>query len=348
MHGLRRRVRGHRTVSLALIIFFSAALQAIASDEKSELPAEGEITPVVGRNVVDDLRIQAIPGAPKVEAPDSLNDIINIAPGGRSEKIDAETAARLNMVSSAGFEIGLAKGYSARIQKDLDRIRKIEPLLNQIFSFRDLFLIANHDAPVEQALHLQPPIISRLEDVIQIEQEGKYLRTIDGVYRIIDSERFVANPPRWQEYIMSAAYDYEKSIANVVLPRNSAERSAWKEAVASGWQQGQYQAAEEIEARVAKLKRDFYGMLDFVELKLTRQITDGYVAYQYAGVDGGQDEMNINSRTYRITNRTALNPIADQWRGALSSRLQPSYESAGVRVFKDVQNCSMGDASECP
>lgn len=312
-------------------------------------PVHGEVQPVVKRNVpFSDQGAGGLPGAPKIEAPDDLQEIIDLDAGSYSTNVDAETIQRMSLVRTAGFEVGIAKGYANRINEELKRLRSAESLLNQIFSFRELFLIANHDIPVEQALHLRPPVISRLEDVIQIENDGRFLRTIDGVYRIIEEERFVVNPPRWQEYLLGAEVEYRETVHRVALPRNSAERATWREAVAAGWQQGQYQADAEIEARVHRLKRDFYGMLEFVELKLTRQIMDGYVAYQYDGVDGGSDEMSINSRTYQITNRSSLNPYAETWKGSLSKHVPPSYESAGVRVFSDVQNCSAGDAAECP
>lgn len=317
----------------------------IADENKNH----GEVQPVVKRNVqYSDTNIDGLPGAPKVEAPDELLEIIELNAGSYTTNVDAETIQRLSLVRTAGFEVGISKGYANRINEEIKRLRGAESLLNQIFSFRELFLIANHDIPAEQALHLRPPVISRLEDVIQIEDNGRFLRTIDGVYRIIEEERFVVNPPRWQEYLLGAEVQYRETVHRVALPRNSAERSVWKEAVAAGWQQGQYQADAEIEARIHRLKRDYYGMLEFLELKLTRQIMDGYVAYQYDGVDGGNDEMSINSRTYQITNRSALNPISETWKGSLSKHVPPSYESAGVRVFSDVQNCSSGDAAECP
>ena len=233
------------------------------------------------------------------------------------------------------------------MSQEIMRLRKVEDLLDQKFSFRDLFLIANHDMPVEQALHWRPPVISELEDVVQIGAKGRFLKTIEGVYRIIQEERFVDQPPRWQDYLFSGVIKSNSTIATVSLPRNRSERRLWADALRSGWQQGVYQATEEIQRRIRRLGRDWNGMLAYVDLKLQGKVKSGYVARNSTGVEGGGSEMNVNARTYQITNDVSLNPKSDQWRAIGSTYPTASYESAGVRVFREVEHCSRGNSSEC-
>lgn len=286
--------------------------------------------------------------APQAHVPTDLDSLLDLTSKSLPKSTDNETAMRLELVRSAGFEVGLARGFENKLTAEQMRLERYEDMLNQQFSFRDLFLIANYDHPAEEALHLQPPIISELEDVVQIEDDGRILKTIDGVFRIIDSERFVSQPPRWQEYLMSTPPKFDVGVYEVSLPRNDTEIGVWRVAVSKGWQQGQYQAIQEIEQRILNLGRDFNGMLAYVELKLSGKINNGYVAREQRGVDGGGDEMSVNARTYQITNASGLNPITEKWNALVSSSKQPSYETAGLRVFRHVNKCSKGDSQECP
>lgn len=286
-------------------------------------------------------------GSPKIAAPESLDDLLNMNEADKPDYDSAEDIQRALIVRAAAFELGLARGFAQKFNAEMERIKQAEDLLNQQFSFRDLFLMANHERPAEEALHWQPPVVTRLEDVVQIENEGRLLRTVDGVFRIISKERFVSQPPRWQEYIFTGVVTSNPTVAVVALPKNSRERDIWKAAIASGWQQGLYQATEEMQHRIRRLGRDYNGMLQYVMLKLTNQVNLGFVAYDRRGVVGGGDEMSVNARTYQITNDVKLNPSSEKWRGYGSTRLPPSYEAAGLRVFRDVQRCAREDSAEC-
>ena len=147
---------------------------------------------------------------------------------------------------------------------------------------------------------------------------------------------------------MSRPPELDIGVYEVNLPATPEEQEVWRDAVSKGWQQGRYQAVQEIEQRILTLGRDFNGMLAYVELKLSGKINAGYVARERRGVDGGGDEMSVNARTYQITNESGLNPSTENWEALVSKGVPPSYESAGLRVFRHVNKCAKGDAQECP
>ena len=334
MHGLK-----HRAALLAAII---STVHAIAWAETSVAPVARIDEPGVIQANAMSVR------APSIDAPEELEDLLSLTANDASEMPDNEQLGRQHLVNTGAFEIGLARGFMSKIQSEVDRIEWNSDLLDRAFDFRTLFLIVNHEHPVEQSLHRQPPVISELEDVVQIEHDGAFLRTIDGVYRIIKPERFVSAPPRWQDYLLTGLDIPAPTVNEVMLPRNASERRIWKKAVAAGWQQGQYQAESEIKARIHSLGVDYNGMLAYLELKLSGKVNEGYVARQRRGLEGGGSELSVNSRTYQITNKVSLNPNLDKWKVGARRGLPASYEAAGVRLYKDVDRCGNGGVAECP
>lgn len=333
------------TVLASLILSVMAPLTAAASADLQEVASPD---PVNAANDPKDLGVGAVPGVPRIDAPLSLDELLSMGVDDLPEQESIEDHQRALIIRSAGFELGLARGYDHKISAEIQRLKSAEDLLDQNFSFRELFLIANYDMPSEQALHWRPPVITQLEDVVQIGAKGRFLKTIEGVYRIVQDERFVDQPPRWQDYLLAGAIKGGSTVATVSLPRDRAERRLWVESVQRGWQQGVYQATEEIQRRIHRLGRDWNGMLAYVELKLQGKIQSGYVARDAAGVEGGGDEMNVNARTYQITNDVRLNPKSEQWKAIGSKHPTASYESGSIRVFRAVEHCSHGDTSECP
>lgn len=311
-------------------------------------PAEKPTAPASRASTVTTFDLDAISPS-TIEAPSELEDLLDIRDVPPSLTItDDDDVARLRLVREVGFSAGVAKGFAAQLNKEIARIKEAEAALDSWLSFRDIFNMASRHIKVEPGLYWQPPVIAEVSDVIEIGEDGRSLTTVDGIYRIVKSDRFVAVPPRWQDYLFAPPPSYDNSIYRVSLPRTAKERLVWREAVLQGWQQGIYQATDEMRTRIANLRRDVDGMLAFIELQSKGQIRAGYIAAQRKDVAGGGDEMSIGMRRYHITNPTFLNTDTNQWQTYASKHPTSVYEKAGVRVFRDHNRCVPGDLNSCP
>lgn len=311
-------------------------------------PADKPTAPSARANTVTTFDLDAISPS-TIETPSELEDLLDIRDVPPSLTItDEDDVARLRLVREVGFSAGVAKGFARQLNKEIARIKEAEAALDSWLSFRDIFNMAGRHIDVEPGLYWQPPVIAEVSDVIEIGEDGRSLTTVDGIYRIIKGDRFVAVPPRWQDYLFAPPPHYDNSIYRVSLPKTAKERLVWREAVLQGWQQGIYQATDEMRTRIANLRRDLDGMLAFIELQAKGQIRAGYIAAQRKDVAGGGDEMSIGMRRYHITNPTFLNTDTNQWQTYASKHPNSIYEKAGVRVFRDHNRCVPGDLISCP
>ena len=286
--------------------------------------------------------------ASRIEAPKDLDGLLNI--GGKREftpSLNKDNLHRIDLVRRAGFEIGIARAYEHAMSEYAEDIKGQSDLFDQIFAFNEIFQIANHDLPPEQSLYRQPPVISQLEDVIEVGAEGKYLRTIDGVFRIITPEKFVPQPPNWRHYLLAPGIGKKDQIYTQALWSNADERDVWQDAVVAGWQQGLLQAKEEITHRIEILGRDYLGMLAYVELKTKGKISPGYIASERRDVDGGGEELTIGNRSYQISNVSGLNAQAKDWKTHVQIDANSAFEKQGVRLYRGTKRCDENNKADC-
>ena len=145
--------------------------------------------------------------------------------------------------------------------------------------------------------------------------------------------RFITAPPNWRNYIWMGYEKPEKPNATL-LPQNSAERKIWNEHVAIGWNEGSKQADEIFSANLARLKRDFEGMILYRKLLAQNMVTSPYVSQAELGITGDGNKLHIDDRVLRITSIPQLQTDPKNWRPAISTN-KNSYKKAASIINKE-------------
>ncbi len=156
-----------------------------------------------------------------------------------------------------------------------------------------------------------PPVIEEGRDAYN-QPSATVVRAADRLYRIEFPARLVSSAPTWRDYLPLAVV--RPSLPDAAyLPHTPAERAVWDAAAAQGWKQGVVLADQTFEGNLARLSRDFTGMLRYKALYQQGVVAKPILAKSNLGVTGGGDEMAINDRVYEVTRSAALDPDRSRW-----------------------------------
>lgn len=216
----------------------------------------------------------------------------------------------INRVRSKALEetavsIGAQAGLAYRAKQINVLLSHSTKQLDRVFNFNDLLLENN----------VLPPVLVEGRRTLKINGED-VIRAADRVYEIQRQPRFVTAAPTWRNYLwMSFKKPQMPDVS--LLPRTYWERQLWNDYIQKGWQQGIKQANEIYTSNLARLKRDYNGMILYRELLAQNMVTAPFVAKTNLGVTGGGHSMRLNDRVLRITAKSSLNADSKTWRPVL-------------------------------
>jgi len=240
----------------------------------------------------------------------NLNDLRNLSQQATLAGKPTGSKIRIGALKNTALSIG-AQGGLANRAKQIDKILLCNARnLTNTYDFNNLILDKNVLPPVleysEQSLNLASP------DIIRVS---------DNIYKIIKQAHFVTTAPIWRDYLW---LNYKKPDLpdSTLLPRDKRERAIWKEYINIGWKNGMKQADTICANGLAKLKRDFQGMMLYRKLLSQNMISKPFVAEANIGVTSNVDrsEIRVNDRILRITAIPKLNPNSKQWRPTLVTK----------------------------
>lgn len=211
---------------------------------------------------------------------------------------------RANVIQEAAAAFGAQAGMAARTRELNNAAKGKTTDYDRAFRFADLMIEPGFLAPV----------VTEGRDAY-VQPNSREVRVADRIYRIEIPERLVSTPPRWQDYLLSQASG-PLAPDRLARPRTDAERAWWDQWARVGWERGVAQADQSFQSRLARLKRDFEGMVRFKALYQQGVITMPVLATTNLGVTGGGDEMAVNDRIYRITDGAKLDPNTRSWKNA--------------------------------
>jgi defect-in-organelle-trafficking protein DotC len=209
--------------------------------------------------------------------------------------------ARATAIQEAAAAYGAQAGMAARASAINNAATSRSNEYNRAFNFASVMLEPG----------FLPPVISEGRDAYNQPNDNE-VRAADRIYKIEFAARLVNTPPRWQEYLgvpVSAPMLPDRT----ALPKTAPEKELWNDWASKGWSQGAAQADLAFESNLSRLRRDFEGMLRYKMLYQQGVVTKPILSRSNMGVTGGGDEMAINDRIYRITNKAQLNPNAARW-----------------------------------
>lgn len=235
--------------------------------------------------------------------PTNINDLENMsatetAGPGASEVGQIRSKALEDTAMSLGAQGGLAWA-SDKINRRLD---KDKWYLETIYNFNGMML--SHG--------VLPPVLSEGNNSLN-QDDPNTIRIADKTYQIVHQARFATTPPNWREYIWMT-YSKPEIPNKVLLPRNSDERKLWSKAIKTGWNLGIEQAYSIFQQNLARLKRDYNGMLLYRKLLQQHMISAPFVSKTELGVTGDGSDMRVNDQVLRITELPKLQTDSSGWK----------------------------------
>lgn len=209
---------------------------------------------------------------------------------------------RMQALRDTALSVGARGGLAARSKILNMMLCKQEPLIDRVFDFRRLLLDKS----------VLPPVLVEGRETLDTGGPD-VIRLSDRYYEILQQARFVTNPPNWREYLWMH-YTQPETPDRSLLPRTNSEKTVWQAYITEGWKAGEQQAELIFAENLARLKRDYEGMLRYRTLLNQRMVSLPFVAETDLGVTGDSEHMTINDRILRITAFPELQLDPSQWK----------------------------------
>jgi len=208
---------------------------------------------------------------------------------------------RAKSLQDTAMSIGAQAGLSWASEQINAKLAKDEKFLGTVFNFNGMILTHG----------VLPPVLVEGDYTLNLN-DPTTIRVADRTYKIVQQARFATTPPHWREYLWMS-YSKPTLPDKSLLPRTNGEHRAWKKGVALGWDKGIEQAYSIFQQSLARLKRDYQGMLLYRKLLQARMISQPFVARTELGITGDGDDMRINDQVLRIIELPKLQTEGKHW-----------------------------------
>jgi defect-in-organelle-trafficking protein DotC len=208
---------------------------------------------------------------------------------------------RQKSLEDSAMSIGAQAGLAWASSEINTRMNKDRKYLDSIFNFNALLL--NHG--------VIPPVLEVGDNSLNLADPNT-IRVADRTYKIVQQARFATTSPNWREYLL-LSYTKPQLPDRTLLPKSSEELAIWKKGVRSGWDKGIQQAYSIFQQNMARLKRDYRGMMLYRKLLEERMITPPFVARTELGITGDGNDMRINDQVLRIVEAPKLQTNGKAW-----------------------------------
>lgn len=209
---------------------------------------------------------------------------------------------RRQAIEETALSIGAQAALAARAKQINCMLDRNSKTLDRIFNFNLMMLPHN----------VLPPVLAQGENTLNLA-DNLTIRIADRTYEIVSQARFVTTPPSWRDYLW-LAYAQPDCPFGSLLPQNAEEQCIWDTFTAQGWQQGINQGNQIYAANLARLKRDFIGMVRYRTLLAQHMVSPPFVARTDLGITGSCSDMRINDQVLRITALPCLQTDSRGWR----------------------------------
>jgi len=227
--------------------------------------------------------------------------------GHKVTKTSDQTVFRMAGIKETALSIGAQSGLAWRAKQINKVLDNQNQQLDKVFNFNALML----------ENHVLPPVLVESRDSLKLDGNAA-IRLADRTYKIAAQARFVTTSPNWRDYL---AMNYEQPAPPhaSLLPKDAKEQAYWDQYVTQGWHTGISQANTIYADNLARLKRDYQGMLLYRKLLTQNIVSKPYVAKTELGITGGGSDMSINDRVLRITALPQLKADSKTWKSIISS-----------------------------
>jgi defect-in-organelle-trafficking protein DotC len=231
----------------------------------------------------------------------SLGELEQLGACPTKKNTDKIGAIRLQALQDVALSVGAQAGLASRAKSLDEVIEQKSAQLTQVFNFSGLMLDHN----------ILPPVLAEGRETLNLASDDS-IRLADRVYKIITQARFVTTAPNWREYLI-LNYPIPEAPNSTLLPVNRQEKVVWDKYIQQGWKDGTLQANTIFNSNLARLKRDYNGMILYRKLLAQHIVSPPFVAKTDLGITGDSSNMRIHDQVLRITSMPSLQQNAKNW-----------------------------------
>jgi defect-in-organelle-trafficking protein DotC len=239
------------------------------------------------------------------DKPPTLESLQKIEAGEQKQEVGFQV--RVEAQKEAALSFGMRGGLAWRTHAINQRLQRFADPLSRTYNFRQLLMAA------PGGVYVEPPVIEEQIEALQIADAGQSAALTDKVLTITGNAKLVTTSRDWRNYL-ERDWGAPENPPDILLPTTAEERANWKKWVAEGWQQGIEQANDIFAEDMARLTRDFTGMVRYRKLLAQAMVSAPYAGLVERGVTGGGLEMRIGDRAVTITGPAQLKRQSDTWR----------------------------------
>lgn len=208
---------------------------------------------------------------------------------------------RMQSVKETAMSVGARSALAWRASEINRMLETRQSYLDGVFNFQGLLMDKE----------ILPPVL--LESRNDLSMDDPYnIRVADRTYRILKQARFVSAPPSWREYLMMKESKPEPPDVSM-LPASNEEKIAWQQGIVEGWAEGTKQASAIYEENLARLKRDYQGMVRYRMLLAQNMVSAPQLAQRDLGITGGGEQLSVNDRILTIKALPSLKADSEHW-----------------------------------
>jgi defect-in-organelle-trafficking protein DotC len=222
-----------------------------------------------------------------------------------STQKEAIPTVRYHAMRDTALAIGTQNGLLERSKAYQNVLEKHSGKLDRLYRFGPLYLKKG----------VLPPVIDEAQDAV-VQDSPDTIRYADKIYRIQVKERFTTTVPTWRDYLYVGLNGQlvDSSVQQALVPHTSAEQELWKQYIREGWNAGVLQADEIYETNLARLERDYAGMIRFKILYAKAMVSMPVINTLHQATTGDANEMSVNDRVFRIMDYSGLRLDTKEWK----------------------------------
>lgn len=260
-------------------------LQGCASQSR-EIPALLPLPPS------DSLPV--ITSAPSTESPESTVALQNLLIMKASVPENAVAQIRPQALRETAQMVTLQTAIAWRYGQLIQATERHAAILDKAFHFSPL-LVTQGNALI------MPPVLTRAGASMRIEDSHAATTSLTS-YELLEEARYVSVAPHWRRFLMVDDFPKPDTPNPSVLPQNVEERTIWQEAVKEAWALGIEQADQLYTDNVARMVRDYRGIMLYHLLTAQQLLTQVQTASSDLGANiSDSSKMHLGQTVYRIT-----------------------------------------------
>lgn len=209
---------------------------------------------------------------------------------------------RAKSLQDSSMSIGAQGGLAWAADQINVHLEKDKKYLDTIFNFNAMVLTHG----------VMPPVLEEGDYSLNLA-DSNTIRVADRTYKIVQQARFATTPPNWREYLW-LTYSKPQLPDKTLLPKTAEEQKVWKKGIHMGWEKGIQQAYSIFQQNLARLKRDYRGMVLYRKLLQEKMVSPPFVARTELGITGDGNDMRVNDQVLRIVELPKLQTNGKNWR----------------------------------